>query len=141
MKNYLLILMIVSTLAISSCKEAKKTEEPSRMEHVMKIHDEVMPKMGTIGKLVGQLKPMADSLGAASVEAKAMKDLQDANKSMMDWMQGFGNRFDADEIMKGKELTEEKKKWLLEEEEKVNQVKTDINTSIAKAQEILTQYN
>jgi len=105
----------------------------------MAIHDEVMPKMGTLGKLVGQLKPMADSLGVESVEFKAMKDLQEANRSMMDWMQGFGDRFDADEILNGKDLTDEKKKWLLEEEEKVKQVKENINSSIANAEKILSK--
>lgn len=105
----------------------------------MAIHDEVMPKMGTLGKLVGQLKPMADSLGVESVEFKAMKDLQEANRSMMDWMQGFGDRFDADEILNGKDLSDEKKKWLLEEEEKVKQVKENINSSIANAERILSE--
>ena len=105
----------------------------------MKIHDEVMPKMGTLSKLVGQLKPLADSLGPESIEAKTMKDLQNANKDMMDWMQSFGNRFDADEIMKGKELSDEKKKWLKEEEDKVIKVKEDINSSIEKAQELLNK--
>ncbi len=105
----------------------------------MAIHDEVMPKMGTLGKLVGQLKPMADSLGVESVEFKAMKDLQEANRSMMDWMQGFGDRFDADEILNGKDLSDEKKKWLLEEEEKVKQVKENINSSIANAEKILSE--
>ncbi|TLP72927.1 hypothetical protein [Maribacter sp. ACAM166] len=137
MKYILLVLFTACLLSGSSCKEEKKVEEPSQMEEVMNIHDEVMPKMGTLGKLVGQLKPIADSLGAESIEAKAMKDLQDANKAMMDWMQGFGNRFDVEEIMKGKELSEEKKKWLKEEEDKVNKVKADINSSIEKAQEIL----
>ena len=105
----------------------------------MAIHDEVMPKMGTLGKLVGQLKPMADSLGVESVEFKAMKDLQEANRSMMDWMQGFGDRFDADEILNGKDLSDEKKKWLLEEEEKVKQVKENINSSIVNAEKILSK--
>lgn len=105
----------------------------------MSIHDEVMPKMGTLGKLVGQLKPMADSLGAESAEFKAMKDLQKANRSMMDWMQGFGDRFDADEIMNGKELSNEKKEWLQEEEDKVQQVKENINSSIERAEEILSK--
>lgn len=137
MKKLFTLLTIVSLLSANSCKESKKVEEPTRMEQVMDIHDEVMPKMGTLGKLVGQLKPMADSLGAESLEAKAMKDLQEANKSMMDWMQGFGNRFDSEEIMSGKELSEEKKKWLKEEEEKVKKVKEDINASIERAEEIL----
>jgi len=123
--------------AFSSCKEEKKDEGASQMEQVMAIHDEVMPKMGKIGKLVGQLKPMADSLGMDSPQGKAMRDLQDANKSMMDWMQGIGNRFDADEIMKGKELTEEKQVWLDEEEEKVKVVKEKINSSIANAEKLL----
>ena len=105
----------------------------------MSIHDEVMPKMGTLGKLVGQLKPMADSLGAESVEAKAMKDLQEANRSMMDWMQGFGDRFDSEEIMNGKELSDEKKQWLKEEEDKVQQVRENINSSIERAEEILSK--
>jgi hypothetical protein len=60
---------------------------------------------------------------------------------MMDWMQGIGKRFDADEIMKGKALTEEKQKWLDEEEEKVNAVKEKINSSIANAEALLTAAN
>ena len=137
MKKILNILTIAAFFVFVACQETKKTEEPSKMEHVMSIHDEVMPKMGTIGKLVGQLKPMADSLGAESVEAKAMKDLQDANKSMMDWMQGFGDRFDSEEIMNGKALSDEKKEWLKEEEAKVKQVKENINSSIERAEAIL----
>ncbi|SKB31713.1 hypothetical protein [Maribacter arcticus] len=137
MKKLFTLLTIVGLLSITSCKESKKAEETSRMEQVMDIHNEVMPKMGTLGKLVGQLKPIADSLGAESIEAKAMKDLQQANKSMMDWMQGFGNRFDPEEIMNGKELSEEKEQWLKEEEVKVKKVKEDINSSIQRAEEIL----
>ncbi|MFV1448846.1 hypothetical protein VBZ51_06850 [Maribacter sp. HS] len=140
MKNILYIATIAIFISFTSCKESKKTEtETSKMSEVMAIHDEVMPKMGTLGKLVGQLKPMADSLGAESVEFKAMKDLQEANRSMMDWMQGFGDRFDADEILNGKDLSDEKKKWLLEEEEKVKQVKENINSSIANAEKILSE--
>lgn len=139
MKNKLVTLVIAGLLSFISCKEEKKVEEPTQMKEVMAIHDEVMPKMGALGKLVGQLKPMADSLGPESIEAKAMKDLQNANKAMMDWMQGFGNRFDSDEIMYGKELTEEKRKWLNEEEEKIKKVKADINSSIAKAEELLNK--
>ncbi|WP_430429124.1 hypothetical protein [Maribacter litoralis] len=140
MKNILYIVTIAIFITFTSCKETKKAEEEtSKMTEVMAIHDEVMPKMGTIGKLVGQLKPMADSLGSGSVEAKAMKDLQEANRSMMDWMQEFGDRFDADEILNGKELTDEKKQWLEEEEEKVKQVKENINSSIANAEKILSK--
>lgn len=137
MKKITLFLVLSCLLTVFSCKEEKTVEGPTQMEKVMAVHDEVMPKMGELGKLVGKLKPMADSLGMDSQQGKAMLELQDANRSMMDWMQGIGKRFDADEIMKGKVLTEEKQKWLDEEEEKVNAVKEKINTSIANAKAIL----
>lgn len=135
MKKILLAATLV--LLSFSCKEEKETESNDLMKQVMAIHDEVMPKMGKLGQLVGKLKPMADSLGLESPQGKAMKDLQEANMSMMDWMQGFGDRFDSDEIMKGKELSDEKKKWLDEEEEKVSLVKEKINSSIANAEALL----
>lgn len=137
MKKIVTTLLIVCLISLNSCKNEKKMEGPTQMEEVMNIHDEVMPKMGTIGKLVGQLKPMADSLGMESAEAKAMKDLQEANKSMMDWMQEFGNKFDPEEILEGKELSEEKMQLLDEEEEKIKAVKEAINSSIARAEELL----
>lgn len=137
-----LVLSLFTLVLFISCKEEKKVEEgPSQMEQVMAIHDEVMPKMGKLGRLVGRLKPMADSLGVESAQAKAMKDLQEANTSMMDWMQGFGDRFDSDEIMEGKALTAEKQKWLNEEEEKVKEVKESINSSISNAEELLESSN
>ncbi|MFT6995901.1 MAG: hypothetical protein ACJA1P_002646 [Maribacter sp.] len=141
MKKVTLLLVIACLITVFSCKEEKKAEDSSQMQQVMAVHDEVMPKMSKLGQLVGKLKPMADSLGMDSPQGKAMLDLQDANKSMMDWMQGIGKRFDADEIMKGKALTEEKQKWLDEEEEKVNAVKEKINSSIANAEGLLNTAN
>ncbi len=141
MKKIPFLVASICLIILSSCKEQKKQEGPTQMQEVMAIHDEVMPKMSQIGKLVGQLKPMADSLGMDSPQGKAMRDLQDANKSMMDWMQGIGKRFDADEIMKGKALTEEKQKWLDEEEEKVKVVREKINSSISNAEKILSNTN
>jgi len=125
-------------LLIISCKEEKKTE-PSQMKKVMAIHDEVMPKMGTIGNLVGELSSKEDSTALGIKYLDARTDLQDAHKSMMDWMKNFGDRFDPDEILNGKELTEQKQHWLDEEEVKVNALKVQINESIEKAQKLLRQ--
>ncbi|GGD52125.1 hypothetical protein GCM10011361_18550 [Muriicola marianensis] len=123
-----------------SCKtENKKPDQPTKMQEVIAIHDEVMPKMTDISKLVAQLKPMADSTEAGLKYMRAMKDLQAAHRSMMDWMQGFGSRFDSDEILNGKELSEEKRAWLLEEEQKVIQLREDINGSIERAEALLKQ--
>lgn len=140
MKKYILILASVVFAVSISCKEVtKESPESNQMQQVMAIHDEVMPKMGKIGSLVAKLRKKIDSEQGGVEEKKAMEALQDANKSMMDWMQNFGNRFDSNEILNGKDLSEEKKQWLNEEEEKITLVKEKINTSIANAETLLAQ--
>ena len=138
--RFLLIGLILSVL-IYSCKQEKKEVEldssTTKMEEVMAIHDQVMPKMGTIGKLVAELKPKVDSTETGLEYGKAMKDLQDGHKAMMDWMQGFGNRFDSDEILHKKELSPQKQEWLLEEEEKVKVLRDQISSSIENAERML----
>ena len=133
------VVFLLSILFASySCKnEKKEAESPTQMERVMAIHDEVMPKMGTLAKYTAELKAKVDTTEMGKEYEIAMKELQNANKSMMDWMMGFGNRFDSDEILNGKELSEQKKEWLDEEEIKVNQLKEEINTSLKKAESLL----
>ncbi|RPG30042.1 MAG: hypothetical protein CBB72_014920 [Muricauda sp. TMED12] len=140
MKKVFSILICTVLFLSFSCKEEKKAPEgSSQMEEVMAIHDEVMPKMGTIGKLVGDLKAKVDTTEMGQKYEVAMKDLQDANTAMMDWMKDFGDRFNHEEILEGKELTEEKQQWLDEEEEKVKEVKEKINGSIARAEALLAK--
>ena len=141
MKSNIITGILFLAVLFTACKEEKKGEQASdnsKMEQVMAIHDEVMPRMSTIGKLVSELKPKADSTEMGRKYDAAMKDLQASHKAMMDWMQGFGERFDSDEILNGKELTDQKKIWLDEEEEKVKALKDQINGSIANAQELLS---
>lgn len=139
MKPSILILLISLVLG-TSCKEDKKsieTEENPQMEAVMAVHDEVMPKMNEISKLVAELKPMADSTETGIPYRKAMQDLQEAHQSMMDWMKGFGERFDHEEIMQGKSLSEEKQHLLDEEEVKVKAMREKVNSSIEQAKKLL----
>ncbi len=140
MKKVFSILTCTVLFLSFSCKQEKKVAEgPTQMEKVMAIHDEVMPKMGTIGKLVGELKAKVDTTEMGQKYEVAMKDLQDANTAMMDWMKDFGDRFNSDEILNGKELSEEKQQWLDEEEAKVKEVKEKINGSIERAEALLAQ--
>lgn len=141
MKNIIgTILLALVMTSITSCKEEKK-EAPvvsnEQMKLVMDIHDEVMPKMSTIGRMVGKLKDIEDSTEIGMQYKGARIDLQDAHKAMMDWMKGFGKRFDSEEILKGKALTEQKQIWLDEEEVKVKALRDQINSSIAKAEQLL----
>ncbi len=132
------LVLILCLAVIFSCKDkGKEAEATSQMEQVMMIHDEVMPKMGKLSKLVAELKSKVDTTAQGKNYELAMKELQDSHKSMMQWMQGFGDRFDSDEILNGKTLSPQKKEWLDEEEEKVRALKEQINSSIEKAETLL----
>jgi predicted transcriptional regulator len=137
MKKYMLIATSLLLSLTYACKESAKTEKPSQMQHVIAVHDEVMPKMGTIGKLIGQLEDKIKQTDNPEALIEARTDLREANKAMMDWMKGFGDSFEGDEIMKGKALTEEKQKILDLEEKKVEALRDQINNSIKNAEEVL----
>ena len=132
------IIALVFSLVFLACKEEKKApHKNTQMKEVMAIHDELMPKMGKIGRLVGELNKIEDSTETGKVYKEAKIELQEANKAMMDWMKELGDRFDYEEIIKGKELTEQKQQWLNEEEEKVKVLKEKINGSIERAEKLL----
>ncbi|UOB16233.1 hypothetical protein [Abyssalbus ytuae] len=137
-----LSILLILTLAFASCKTDKKeNSEPTKMENVMAIHDEVMPKMGKINSLIQELHTKADTTATGIKYQEAEAKLQEAHKSMMDWMKEFGEKFTPDEILKGQELTKEKKKLLDEEEVKINEVKNKINESISNAETLLNTKN
>jgi len=140
MKKVLNILTIMFLIANFSCKNEKKADvkaSNNQMKEVMAIHDEVMPKMSSLGSLVGELSSKEDSTEIGLQYKTARIGLQEAHKSMMNWMQGFGNRFDSDEILNGKELSEQKQVWLNEEEVKVKALRDQINSSIDMAKKLL----
>jgi hypothetical protein len=128
----------IFSVVFVTCKEEKKVPtKTTQMKEVMAVHDELMPKMGKIGRLVGELNKIEDSTETGQVYKEAKIELQEANKAMMDWMKELGDHFDYEEIMKGKELTEQKQEWLNEEEEKVKGLKEKINGSIERAEKLL----
>lgn len=135
--RFIAIIVLFNLVLNFSCKEKKSEEAPTKMEEIMAIHDEVMPEMSTLSKLVAELKPLADTTAVGKQYARAMMDLQNAHKSMMDWMAGFGGRFDSEEILEGKALSQQKKQWLLEEEVKVRAMRDSVNFSIARARALL----
>ncbi len=126
----ILLFLFLSSSFFSSAQNTTK------MQQVLATHDVIMEKMPELVQLVSKLQPQVDSTKSGQKFQKAIDDLKSSNQAMMEWMQGFGERFTADEMMKNKALTEEKKQWLLEEEEKVNSLREQINASIQKAQQL-----
>ena len=88
MKKIVLLLAVMFLSA--SCEELKKNPEiAAQMQQVMSIHDAVMPQMGTVGKLMDELKGKAGIPGNGPSYEAAIKDLQASNTAMMEWMQNF----------------------------------------------------
>lgn len=143
MKNYTLVFLF-SLLAVgcgqksqehSGHEEAGAAIEASPnqalYEEVMKVHDEVMPKMNDIYKQKEQLKnKIAETPGLAEEKKLAIElsiaRLDSANESMMVWMREFNPLPDS--------LGEEKAREYLENEmEKIKKVKDDVATALSEA--------
>ncbi|WP_394748402.1 hypothetical protein [Spongiimicrobium salis] len=140
MKKSTLTIVCLLALFIFSCKEKKEAPvERTQMQQVMDIHDEVMPKMGILGNLAKKMQRKADTTALGLKYTAAQQDLEAAHTEMMDWMSGFGERFDSSEIMKGKALTDQKQQWLNDEEEKVKALREHINSSIKNAEALLKE--
>jgi hypothetical protein len=107
------------------------------MTQVIAEHDVLMAEMGTLTKLVGELNSKVDSTETGMKYDSAKKDLQNAHKAMMDWMKGFGDSFDSDEILNGKALSADKQKLLDQEMDKINEVKKLMKSSIENAEDLL----
>ena len=142
--HYFLTFLIV--LVLASCGQKSHDHEHGDHDHnhdtetspnqalydeVMKIHDEVMPKMNDIHKLKEELKKkIADTPGMVEEEKKKIEaviaKLDSASNGMMVWMRQFNPLPDS--------LGEEKAREYLEDEmEKVKKVKEDILEAMEKA--------
>ena len=100
-------------------------------DEVMKVHDEVMPKMGDLYKLKKDLeKKIADAPSMAEEKKKELEaiiaKLDSADQGMRDWMHHFDPIPDS--------VGEEKAREYLEDEmEKVKKVKEDILEAMEEA--------
>ena len=136
-------LFILGALVLSmvACKNKEAQPEapagPTQMEQVVAMHDELMPKMSTIGELISKLEANIDSTNVDSIKVKTIDELKHANHSMMTWMKDFGGAFETDEIMNGAELSEEKKAALNEFENSVHALQAEMETAIENAQAAL----
>ena len=133
----LLILLISFTFTFFSCQEnPKDTSEYAQMERILALHDEVMPEMGTISGLIGQLEPLFTADSTLVQYGSAVEDLKMANGAMMQWMMDFSEDFTTDEIM-GKTMIDKEKQNLLDRyEESANRLKLQMLGALEQGQNL-----
>jgi len=135
----LVLAFLVAIIASCNSTDKSSEEHSSKMKEVIAIHDQVMPKMGTLARLARQLNEKMEVEGKNDEMEQAVKDLGDAKTNMMDWMRDFGGKFSADQILKGAEISDDEMKLLLEEEKEIIQVRDQILGSIERAEKLVAQ--
>ncbi|WP_420580623.1 hypothetical protein [Reichenbachiella sp.] len=137
----LLILFAFMSIALG-CNSNKK-EQQALFEEVMLVHDEVMPKMGSLRALSSELTQKADSLMLDSLtdhssKINEMRDLskklKDANEGMMEWMRQF------DQVEEGTPHGEVIQ-YLNEQRKQIQKVRDDMINSKEEAEKYLLDNN
>lgn len=134
------LLILIPFIILSACN-SNEQEQQELFKEVMSIHDEVMPKMGSLKALAKQLNTKADSLAldsltdnSAQVEEmkKMARDLKDANESMMEWMRQF------EQVEKGTPHGEVIQ-YLTEQRKQIKKVRDDMVNSEDSAKKYLSE--
>ena len=132
-------LLLLIVMMFASCGEQKKNAKEELYEKVMAIHDEIMPKMGAIMKYKKQLNGKIDALIEEDADAnadkiaeltKAIADLDNSHKEMMNWMHGFDPDFEG-------KVKEEVMKYLKDQENKIESVAKITNNALKNAEALL----
>ncbi len=92
LKKVAFLTILCSLIFMSACKDGYSKKVQHSYDEVMKVHDEVMPEMGTIHKLKKAFKKKLKEDLSKDEKAKFEKhveDLEFADDSMMDWMHQF----------------------------------------------------
>lgn len=97
-----LILIIVTVLSCFSCQNKSALQQAAladQMADIVAVHDELMPQMGVIGTLMGQLQEQVAIDSTLVAHSDAITQLKGANKAMMTWMMDLSEVFTPDQIM------------------------------------------
>lgn len=141
--KFIVLLLVFSTLfackndnpangdALHEHNSKNSSNQPAIFDEVMKIHDEVMPKMSEIEDLKVILRMKIDSLEQNNPGAKhrsdfkfALAELNRADDMMTDWMHDFKENYDTIKDDSGK------KAFLEVEKVKIELVRNKMNTGI-----------
>lgn len=147
MRFLLLIAGILSFVACQSpqppasghTEEQIAQQEQKRLE-VMAIHDAVMPEMSTINRLSRTLRPLVKeklSEDEQEILLDALKNLQQGDEGMMNWMADFHNNLD---VLRDSMDHQAIMSYLDAELVKIRTVDTLMRSSIETGKKLVEQY-
>lgn len=119
-------------VGVIACKADVSNPEIKKLyDEVMLVHDEVMPETSTIHKLRKRLKNMEVQ---DSVRLSLIRQLENADENMMQWMADFAEFRKMDD-----EPVEKRKQYLERELLKIQGVSMQMKQSIADAENFINQ--
>ncbi|TKD65354.1 hypothetical protein FBT53_07425 [Flavobacterium sp. ASW18X] len=115
-------------------------QSDSKMHEVMQVHDQIMEKdMIKSVKLISKLKKASKENNSDTRFNEAISKLKIANQKMVNWMQGFGQKFTYAEMHEKTQLSSKKQQWIKEEEISLHEMKSSIEEAIANAEKLLAE--
>jgi hypothetical protein len=141
-----LLLMFAACQNSSTTNESENPEnnspealEQTLYQEVIKIHDEVMPKLQEISNLKGKVEEKITEFEGIDQEdarlntlREQLVNLDEADQSMMDWMHNFKTTYDG---WTHKETME----YLQKEKERIRKTGELVDESIASARSLLEE--
>jgi protein involved in sex pheromone biosynthesis len=146
MKRILILLSF--TMALSACSNnqndasnnatnSEQSTEEVRSEglkrEVMDLHDKVMPEMGPMSKLQGQLLQAAQNSPDSAQLQTAAADLKQAKAAMMQWMRNFSGQY-SDELSEA-----EKVAFLEAEKSKMEEIDQETQAALQNGRAMLKE--
>jgi len=148
MKNILYI-VVIAFIALTACKNQPTPEEVALKAQIetydtlkteaMEVHDEIMPKMGELMELRGDLT--ANESESMSKEIyTAAEDLKASHDAMMSWMKDYSEKFPYESTTpETKEAMDKKLPLLVQEVKEIKDLKEQTLKAIEMAQELLSK--
>lgn len=140
------LVLIFSSFLLWSCGENKKASKEKQkydrsIDDILEVHDEVMPKMGTLGSLIDETEAKIDTTEIGREFKKVNRELKNAHDFMMNWMKDFGGKFPnaLKDTTYSQEEYKRREPILIQEKEEVREMKNRVNQSIEEAQKLLTK--
>lgn len=129
-----MIMIAGLVLMLGACSDPKQEKVTELRKRAIEVHDEVMPRMGEIMEVSGQLKKYRetvvidslDSTGAARlVFTERIGDLETAHEAMMAWMADYDPTYEVDHPIDSAIVYYEAQIGLIEEVKRVMEKSID----------------
>ena len=139
-----MIMIAGLVLMLGACSDPKQEKVTELRKRAIEVHDEVMPRMGEIMEVSGQLKKYRetvvidslDSTGAARlVFTERIGDLETAHEAMMAWMADYDPTYEVDHPIDSAIVYYEAQIGLIEEVKRVMEKSIDDGKQLVDEQE------